>query len=85
MASWEVSDELDARLRSFLEKRGGDVTAFVEQVIGKQLDYEGDPDFHQDVEERIRRGMEDVEAGRVVNAKDAMREIADEYGFRLPE
>ena len=83
MAKWNVSDELDARLRSYLAGTGRDVKTFVEQLVQNQLDYEDDPEYRTDVLASINRGVDDVKAGRVQDAREAMREIAAEKQIKL--
>ena len=39
--------------------------------------------MHEYGEERTRQGMAEIEAGKGIDAKQAMREIADKYGLDL--
>jgi predicted transcriptional regulator len=80
MAEWHVSDELDARLRAHVD---GDVNEYVEQIITEQLDYEEDPAYRAAVDEQIKASLADIEAGRVVDARQAMRKIAADKGIKL--
>lgn len=75
MANWQVSDELDARLRDRLGD--GDVSAYVEHVIAEQLAFEDDPATQADIEHQISASEADIEAGRVGDARKTMRRIAD--------
>ena len=81
MANWTVSDELDARLR---ERLGvADPAAFAERVITDHLDEEEDPAYQAIVDANIKASEEDIEAGRVTDAREAMRRIAAEKGVKL--
>lgn len=86
MAEWNIPipDELDARVRSHLDKQGSALEDFVSRAITVQLDYENDTVLQNEITARIKRGMADVEAGRVRDASAAMREIADQHGLNLP-
>jgi hypothetical protein len=79
MAKWHVSDKLDARLRAHV---GGDVNEYVEQIITAQLDAEDDPAYRAAVNEQIETSLADIEAGRVQDARQAMRDIAAAKGIK---
>ena len=83
MAQWNVSDELDARLRTYLDEEGGDVTSFVEQAVADQLRYESDPEYRAQTLDKIRRGMAEIDAGNGVRDKDALRRIARNHGLSV--
>ena len=77
MATWHVSDELDARLREHLH--GGDPGDYVEQLIANQLTYEQE----LAAAKRIKQGFDEIDRGEGINARDSMRQIADEFGINL--
>lgn len=81
MANWRISDELDARLRQRLGD--ADVVEYVEQLITDQLDFEDDPATRAEVDAQIKASLADIEAGRVIDAREAMRQIAREKGIKL--
>lgn len=81
MAKWEVSDELDARVR---ERAGGDVEAYIEQLVKNQLDLEDDPALQAELIARTRRGHADADAGRVRDAREAMNGLARKHGLTPP-
>jgi hypothetical protein len=81
MATWHVSDELDARLREYLGD--ADLSEYVEQVIGGRLDFEHNPRYRAEVRSQIDASLADIAAGRVVDAEQAMRLIAAEKRIRL--
>jgi len=78
MATWTVNDELDARLR---DRVGGDVSAYVEQVITDHLAIEDDPAFRAESDEQIRRSVQELDSGEGVDARGAMKQIADDFGI----
>jgi len=81
MANWTVSDELDARLR----KQFGveNPAAFAERLVADHLDTQDDEDpvVRAMVDADIAASEADIEAGRVTEARQAMREIADKHGL----
>jgi len=82
MAKWNVSDELDARVR---ERVGDDVGSYVEQLVAGQLDLEDDPELQAELIARTTRGHADADEGRVHDARDAMNDLASKHGLNLPE
>ena len=82
MAKWNVPDELDARVR---ERVGDDVESYVAQVINGHLDLEDDPDVQAELIASTRRGIEDADAGKVKDARLAMKEIAEKHGITPTE
>ena len=82
MAKWTVTDELDARVREHVGD--GEVNRYVEQIIAGQLDYEETPELRTQLTARTRRGIADAEAGRVRDAREVMRALADKHGLTPP-
>ena len=82
MAKWEVSDELDARVR---ERSGGDVDAYIEQLVSSQLDLEDDPAVQAELIARTKQGYADIDAGRVRDGREVMNELAKKHGLTPPE
>ena len=81
MAKWEVSDELDARVR---KRSGGDVGAYIEQLVSNQLDLEDDPALQAELIACAKRGYADLDAGRVRDADDVVKELAKKHGLTEP-
>ena len=79
----QIPDELDARLRSHLTANGEDLASFTARAFDELLSVDEDPVLHAELMRRTRRGFEDVDAGRVVDARQAMREIAAEKGIKF--
>lgn len=82
MAKWEVSDELDARVR---EHTGGDVSTYIEQLVTNQLDLEGDPALQAELIACARRGYADMDAGRVRDGHDVIQELAKKHNLTPPK
>ena len=81
MANWIVADELDTRLR---ERYGvEDPVAFIERLIADHFDTQNDenPDVRAMVEADIKASQADIKVGRVTEARQAMRELAEKHGF----
>ena len=51
----------------------------------ERMPFEDDPEWRTEAAARIKRGMADVEAGRVRDASEVMHELADKHGLTLPE
>ena len=81
MANWTVSDELDARLRERLGVE--DPAAYAERIITDQLDWEDDPEYSAEVDRQIKQSRAELAAGRATDAREGMRQIADEFGINL--
>ena len=79
MATWTVSDELDARLRKRLGD--GDVASHVEALLTDQLNYEEDTAYRAEVRAQIDASEADIDADRVTKAREAMRTIAREQNI----
>lgn len=81
MAKWEVSDELDARVR---ERSGENVGAFIEQLVSSQLDLEDDPAIQAELIARTKQGYADVDAGQIHDGREAMTGLAKKHGLTPP-
>jgi predicted transcriptional regulator len=78
-----IPDDLHARLRSHVTERGEDLADFVTRAVQEQLAYEDDAQLQAATTASVKRGLTDAEAGRVQDARQAMREIAAEKGIGL--
>lgn len=69
------------------ESQKADLTAWlsarVAEIIPERLPCEDDPAWQAQTLARIKRGMADAEAGRVMDARESMRQIAKEFGIKL--
>lgn len=80
----DIPDELEARLQEFLAQRGEDAGRFVARAVAEQIIAEEDPEFHAAIVAKIKQGMAEADAGQLIDARTAMREIAAEKGINLP-
>jgi len=81
MASWQLPDELDARLRQHLA--GRDVEDYVACLLRDQLNYEQDEAYRAEIDRQMAASEADIRAGRITDAREAMRRIADPKGIRF--
>ncbi|MEM6394135.1 MAG: hypothetical protein AAF797_15315 [Planctomycetota bacterium] len=81
MAYWTVSDQLDARLRQRLDDK--ELSDYIESFFVDQLDYEEDQAYRSQVNEQIADSESDIAAGRVTDARAAMRQIATDQDLKL--
>jgi len=75
-----IPDGMDAtqkaELTRWLSKR-------VAEAMPGSLPLEDDPEWQAEAANRIKRGMQDVQAGRTRPAKKGLQQIADELGVDL--
>jgi predicted transcriptional regulator len=83
MAQVNIPDELVQRVQSHLKTHGEDLATFTARAFDEMLSIDEDPLLHAELVSKTRRGFEDVDAGRVVDARQAMREIAAEKGIKF--
>lgn len=79
----QLPDDLDARLRSHLAAQGEDVAQFVTRAVQEQLACESDAAHQAQVSASIQRSAAEFDAGQGLDARQAMRQIADEFGIKL--
>lgn len=72
-----VSDDRVSDIAGFLQ-------AQAEQLTQSPPAVDDDPAIRAEVTEKIKRGMADIQAGRFVDGRDAMRRIAEKHGLTLP-
>jgi hypothetical protein len=77
-----IPEGLDDRQKADL---AGWLSEQAREAAGKRLPIEDDPAFHAEAVPRIKRGMKDAEAGKVLTSNEARRRIAGKYGFAEPE
>ncbi|MEM9416512.1 MAG: hypothetical protein AAGA29_13705 [Planctomycetota bacterium] len=76
-----IRDGLDERRKADLAEW---LTDLASQVTEDTLAVDDDPAVHAQAVRRAKRGMSEVEAGRGVDGREAMRRIAEKNGFSLP-
>ncbi|XAM01163.1 hypothetical protein OT109_07200 [Phycisphaeraceae bacterium D3-23] len=77
-----IPDGMDSKQKEEVTKW---LTLQVAEVLPERLPCEDDPAWLAETAQRIRRGMEDVRAGRTRPAGEVMTRLADKYGLALPE
>jgi predicted transcriptional regulator len=78
-----IPDDLDRRVKSHLQAHGEDLASFVARAFDEALSIDEDPLLHAELIEKTGRGFEDADAGRVVDAHQAMREIAVDKSIKF--
>lgn len=79
----DIPDDLEKRVRSHLETRGEDLASFTARAFDELLAIDEDPLLSAELIRKTRQGLNDVDAGRVTDARQAMREIASELGIKF--
>lgn len=78
-----IPDDLDQRVQSHLKIHGADLASFTARAFDGLLSIDEDPLLRAELEDKSRRGLAEVDAGKVVDARQAMREIAAEKRIKL--
>jgi predicted transcriptional regulator len=71
-----LPDDLAARVRSHVDKQGGNLDGFVSDTMAERLD-------ELETAASVRRGLEDAAAGRIRPAREAIRQLAQSLGLTL--
>jgi predicted transcriptional regulator len=79
METVSLKPERKAQLDEYAQRHGQDPAAALDEVLATYLEWERQ-DFEQAVE-GIRRGYEDVKAGRTRPASDFIEELRRKHGF----
>ena len=74
-----VSAERLAQLEDFARRRGKDTAAALDEALAEYLDWERQD--YQEAVEGIRRGLEDVKAGRTEPADTFLTAFARKHGI----
>lgn len=74
-----IRPERKAQLEQYAHRHGEDPAAVLENVLAEYLDRE-ERDYSESVE-AIRRGHEDVKAGRSRPAAELLKEVREKHGF----
>jgi len=78
-----IPDDLDQRVRSHLETNGEDLASFTARAFDELLSIDEDPLLHAELVRKTRKGLDDVDADRVLDARQAMRDIATEKSIKF--
>jgi predicted transcriptional regulator len=79
MEMMPVKPERKAQLEEYAQRHGQDTTAALDEVLATYLEWE-----RQDYEESVqamRRGYEDVKAGRTRPTAEFLEELREKHGF----
>jgi predicted transcriptional regulator len=74
-----LNPERKAQLEDYARRNGQDPVAALDAVLAAVL--EGESQDYQDAVDGIRRGLEDVNAGRTRPAAGFLAEVRRKYGF----
>ena len=74
-----VKPERKAQLEEYAQRHGKDAIAALDDVLATYLDWERQ-DYQESVE-AIRRGYDDVKAGRTRPAAEFLEELREKHGF----
>jgi hypothetical protein len=78
-----IPDEQLARLHAYLAQQGGNLADFVSEAVDDRLAWEDDPMIQSEVDARIRKSISELDRGEGIDARQAMRELADGFGIKL--
>ena len=74
-----IKPERKAQLEEYAQRHGQDTAAALDAALADYLEWER-TDYHEAVE-GIRRGHEDVKAGRTRPAAEFLEELREKHGF----
>ena len=74
-----IKPERKAQLEEYAQRHGQDTAAVLDDALAEYLDWERQ-DYEESVE-AIRRGNEDVKAGRTRPAAEFLEELREKHGF----
>jgi predicted transcriptional regulator len=74
-----IKPERKAELEEYAQRHGQDTAAALDEALAAYLDWERTD--YQEAVEGVRRGYEDVKAGRTRPAADFLDEVRDKHGF----
>lgn len=63
----------------------GWLTKQVEEITGEGPAIDDDPEVRAEIVRRIKRGMEDVKAGRHMDAREAMKALAKKHDIEMDQ
>jgi predicted transcriptional regulator len=79
MEMMPVKPERKAQLEEYAQRHGQDTTAALDEVLATYLEWERQ-DYEESVQ-AIRRGYEDVKAGRTRPTAEFLEELREKHGF----
>jgi predicted transcriptional regulator len=79
METLPVKPERLAQLQEYARRRGKSPADALDDALGDYLEWESQD--YQETLEGVRKGLEDVKAGRAVPADEFLREFAQKHGL----
>ena len=80
----DIPDDLNQRVRSNVQSNGEDLSSFTARAFHQLLSTDEDPILEAELARKTRRGLEELDAGRVVELRQAVRDIASEKNIHFP-
>lgn len=74
-----LKPERKAQLDEYAQRHGQDAAAALDEALGPYLEWERSD--YQEAVQGIRRGYEDVKAGRTRPAEEFFKELRQKHGF----
>ena len=74
-----LKPERKAQLDEYAQRHGQDAAAALDEALGAYLEWERSD--YQEAVQGIRRGYEDVKAGRTRPAEEFFKELRQKHGF----
>ncbi len=74
-----IKSERKAQLEEYAQRHGQDTTAALDNALAEYLEWER-RDYEESVA-AVRRGYEDVKAGRTRPAAEFLEELREKHGF----
>jgi predicted transcriptional regulator len=74
-----LSRELQAQLNDYAQRRGQDPSVALDEVLTSALEWERRE--YDEAAAGVREGLDDMEAGRTLSAKDALEKLRVEHGL----
>jgi len=62
----------------------GFLTDQAKEITGDGQAIDNDPEIHAEIVRRIKRGMEDMQAGRYIDGRQSLARIAKKHGLTVP-
>ncbi len=79
MEAIHLKPERKTQLEDYARRHGQDPAAALDDVLASALEWESQD--YQEAVEGIRRGVEDIDAGRTRLASEFLAEVRRKYGF----
>jgi predicted transcriptional regulator len=79
METIRLKPELKTQLEDYARRHGQDPAVALDDVLAAALEWESQD--YQEAVEGIRRGVEDIDAGRTRPATEFLAEVRRKYGF----